>query len=163
MNLYEMTETAKQLMQLFEDGEIPEQAVNDTLESIGVNGKLEDYCKVINQFTADADCIDKEIHRLKRAKERKNKAIDRLNKAVVDYMTATNTRKTEVGTFAVSLRKSEAIEITDVTKIPEKFIKTTTKVTTAPDKTAIKKFLEEKEGNIVDGAVLVVNENLKIS
>lgn len=163
MNLYEMTETAKQLMQLFEDGEIPEQAVNDTLESIGVNGKLEDYCKVINQFETDIDGIDKELDRLNRAKERKNKAIDRLNKAVVDYMTATKIRKTEVGTFAVSMRKSEAIKITDATKIPEKFIKTTTKVTTAPDKTAIQKYLKEKEGNIVDGAVLVVNENLKIS
>lgn len=163
MNLYEMTEAAKQLMQLFEDGEIPEQAVNDTLESIGVNGKIEDYCKVINQFNTDIDGIDKELDRLKRAKERKNKAIDRLKKALTDYLVATNTRKTEAGTFAVSLRKSEAIEITDATKIPDKFIKTTTKVTTAPDKTAIKNYLKEKEGNIVDGAMLVVNENLKIS
>lgn len=162
MNLYEMTETAKQLMQLFEDGDIPEDAINDTLEGIGVQDKLEDYCKVIKSFGYDSDNIDREIKRLNSAKKRTQKAIDRLTKAVTEYLTTTKSRKATAGTFAVSLRNSESIEITDKSKIPDKFIVTKTTVEKTPDKTAIKKFLKENEENTVEGAMLVVNENLQI-
>lgn len=162
MNLYEMTETAKQLMQLFEDGDIPEDAVNDTLEGIRVQDKLEDYCKVIKSFEYDSSTIDREIERLKSAKERTQKAINRLTKAVTEYLTTTKSRKATAGTFALSLRKSESVQITDESKIPEKFIVTKTTVKTSPDKTAIKKFLKENEENAVEGAMLVVNENLQI-
>ena len=162
MNLYEMTETAKQLMQLFEDGDIPEKAVEDTLESIGVQAKLEDYCKVIQSFEYDSDTIDREIERLKSAKERTQKAIERLTKAVAEYLATAKSRKATAGTFSLSLRKSESVQITDESKIPEKFIVTKTTVKTAPDKTTIKKFLKENEENTVEGAMLVVNENLQI-
>ena len=60
------------------------------------------------------------------------------------------------------MRKSESIRITDESKIPEKFIVTKTTVKTSPDKTAIKKFLKENEENTLEGAMLVVNENLQI-
>ena len=162
MNLYEMTETAKHLMQLFEDGDISEDAVNDTLEGTGVQDKLEDYCKVIKSFEYDSDNIDKEIERLKSAKERTQKVINRLTKAVTEYLATTKSRKATAGTFALSLRKSESVQITDESKIPEKFIVTKTTVKTTPDKTAINKFLKENEDNAVEGAMLVVNENLQI-
>lgn len=162
MNLYEMTETAKQLMQLFEDGDIPEDAVNDTLEGIGVQDKLEDYCKVIKSFEYDSDNIDREIERLKSAKERTQKAVNRLTKAVTEYLTTTKSRKATAGTFALSLRKSESVQITDKSKIPDKFIVTKTTVEKTPNKTAIKEFLKENEENTVEGAMLIVNENLQI-
>ena len=162
MNLYEMTETAKQLMQLFEDGDIPEDAVNDTLEGIGVQDKLEDYCKVIKSFEYDTDNIDKEIERLKSAKERTQKAINRLTKAVTEYLATTKSRKATAGTFALSLRKSESVQITDESKIPEEGGGAEAAGETAPDKTSIKKFLKENEENAVEGAMLVVNENLQI-
>lgn len=162
MNLYKMAETAKQLMQLFEDGDIPEKAVEDTLESIGVQDKLEDYCKVIQSFEYDSDTIDREIERLKSAKERTQKAINRLTKVVAEYLATTKSRKATAGTFSLSLRKSESVQITDESKIPEKFIVTKTTVKTSPDQTAIKKFLKENEENTVEGAMLVVNENLQI-
>ena len=162
MNLYKMTETAKQLMQLFEDGNIPEKAVEDTLESIGVKDKIEDYCKVIKSFEYNTDTIDRELERLKSAKERTQKAIERLTKAVAEYLATTKSCKATAGTFSLSLRKLESVQITDESKIPEKFIVTKTTVKTSPDKTAIKKFLKENEENTVEGAMLVVNENLQI-
>lgn len=162
MNLYEMTATAKQLMQLFEDGDIPEDAINDTLEGIGVQDKLEDYCKVIKSFKYDSSTIDREIERLKSAKERTQKAINRLTKAVTEYLETTKSCKATAGTFTVSLRKSESIEITDKSKIPDKFIVAKTTVEKTPDKTAIKKFLKENEENTLEGAMLVVNKNLQI-
>lgn len=162
MNLYEMTTTAKQLMQLFEDGDIPEDAVNDTLEGIGVQDKLEDYCKVIKSFEYDSDTIDREIKRLKSAKERNLKGINRLEKAVTEYLATTKSRKATAGTFALSLRKLESVQITDKSKIPDKFIVTKTTVEKTPDKTAIKEFLKENEENTLEGAMLVVNEKLQI-
>lgn len=50
--LYELTEVSRQLIELFENEEIDEQTLQDTLEAIGVEGKLEDYCKVIRQLEA---------------------------------------------------------------------------------------------------------------
>ena len=44
----------------------------------------------------------------------------------------------------------------------EKFIVIKTTVKTSPNKTAIKKFLNENEKDTIEGAMLVVNENLQI-
>ena len=51
--LYELTGQAAQLMELLEAGEIDEQTVQDTLDSMMVPEKLEDYGMVIRQLTAD--------------------------------------------------------------------------------------------------------------
>lgn len=158
MNLYEMTEAARQLYDMFSAGDIPEEAVNDTLESLGVEGKIEDYCHVIGQFNADVVMLDNEIERLKAKKDAAKKGIDRMKAALSEYMRATNTEKTKAGTFALSFRKSEAVVIKDEAAIPAEFIKT--KTTTAPDKTAIKAAI--KNGQEIAGAELQVNQNLQI-
>lgn len=158
MTLYEMTTAASQLYELFINGEIPEEAVTDTLESIGVEGKIEDYCHVINQLGADIAAIDGEIARLSAKKAQARKGIERMKTALLGYMEATNTPKAKAGTFNLSVRKSEAVIINDLEKIPELYIKTKTE--TAPDKAAIKKAI--KAGLEIGGAVLQVNSNLQI-
>ena len=55
MTLYEMTEQAKTLYNMLSYGEIDEQTFNDTLESIGADDKINDYCIVIRQLKADAE------------------------------------------------------------------------------------------------------------
>lgn len=56
---------------------------------------------------------------------------------------------------AVTFRKSEKVEITDESKIPQELL--TVKYTTAPDKAAIKEAL--KAGEIIEGCSLVTNLN----
>lgn len=158
MTLYEMTAVATQLYDLFTEGEIPEEAVNDTLEGIGIADKVEDYCKVINQLNADVMTIDAEIDRLNAKKQRAKKGVDRMKTALLGFMTATDTTKTSAGTFNLSIRKSKAVVISDLEKVPEKYI--TVKTTTAPDKKAIKSAIES--GEQVEGAAIQINSNLMI-
>lgn len=158
MNLYEMTEAAKQLYDMFAAGDIPEEAVTDTLQGIGVEGKLEDYCHVISQLNADVDMFNKEIERLAAKKESAQKGVDRMKSALSAYMQATGREKEKAGTFALSFRKSEAVVINDELALPPAYIRT--KTTTAPDKTAIKNAI--KSGVEIPGAELQVNKNLQI-
>jgi len=158
MTLYEMTEVATQLYDLFTNGEIPEEAVIDTLEGIGVEGKIEDYCYVINQLVADTAMIDTEIERLKMKKAQAKGGIERMKKALLAYMTAADIKKTNAGTFTLSLRKSKSVVVSDISKIPEKYIKV--KTTTEPDKTALKKAIEAGEN--IEGATVQTNNNLQI-
>ena len=158
MTLYEMTVTATRLYDLFTSGDIPEEAVNDTLESLGVEGKIEDYCHVINQLGSDIASYEAEIERLNAKKQSAKKGIDRMKKALVAYMEVTNTPKVKAGVFDLSMRKSESVVIDDIDKLPEIYVKV--KQTTSPDKTAIKKAI--KAGEVISGAMLQVNNNLQI-
>lgn len=158
MNLYEMTEAAKQLYDMFTAGDIPEEAVNDTLEAMGVDGKLEDYCHVIGQLNADMTMYKNEIERLKAKQESAQKGVDRMKAALTGYMQATGKDKAKAGTYNLSFRKSEAVVIRDELALPVEYVKA--KTTTVPDKTAIKKAI--KNGMEVPGAELQVNQNLQI-
>lgn len=155
MTLYEMKQAAINLYEMLQADEIDEQAYNDTMEGIGADEKLEDYIYVIKQYEADNVAIKTEIDRLKANKEKNDKAIERMKKAVVDFMNATGQKKANAGTFKLSLRKSESTLITDETKIPSEYL-----VPQPPkvDKTAIKKAI--KLGIKVDGAVIEIKESV---
>ena len=155
MTLYEMKQAAINLYEMLQADEIDEQAYNDTMEGIGADEKLEDYIYVIKQYEADNVAIKTEIDRLKTNKEKNDKAIERMKKAVVDFMNATGQKKANAGTFKLSLRKSESTVITDETKIPSEYL-----VPQPPkvDKTAIKKAI--KLGIKVDGAVIEIKESV---
>ena len=155
MTLYEMKQAAINLYEMLQADEIDEQAYNDTMEGIGADEKLEDYIYVIKQYEADNVAIKTEIDRLKANKEKNDKAIERMKKAVVDFMNATGQKKANAGTFKLSLRKSESTVITDETKIPSEYL-----IPQPPkvDKVAIKKAI--KNGINVDGAVIEIKESV---
>jgi hypothetical protein len=66
--------------------------------------------------------------------------------------------KVESSFLKLSFRKSESVEVINEAQLLPEF--TTTKVTTTPNKTAIKEAI--KRGEVVEGAVLVTNQNLQI-
>ena len=156
--LYEMTEAARRLYELQENGDIPEKAVNDTLEAMGVEGKVEDYCCVIFELSGDIQKFENEKSRLEKKITSAEKLSEKLKAKLSEYMTAAKTDKLKAGTFALSFRKSEAVIVTDEAALPAEYIKT--KTTTAPDKTAIKTAI--KNGLTIAGAELQTNKNLQI-
>lgn len=158
MTLYKMTEAAKQLYEMLAAGDIPEEAVTDTLEGMGVEGKVEDYCHVIYQLTADIDMYDKEIKRLTAKMKSAKSGVERMKGALSAYMQATNHKKLAAGTFTLSFRKSESVVINDESALPQEYIKT--EIKKSPDKTAIKNAI--KNGQTVAGAELQENQNLQI-
>ncbi len=156
--LYEMTEAAKQLYFMLDNEEITEDVVNDTLEGMGADLKLEDYCKVIRQMKADADLIDSEEKRLKKKRQAIENIVKRLNKSVLDFMDATGKKKETTGIFTVRVSESKAVNVTDIEKLPKEFVKETVEV--KPDKKAIGALL--KAGETVAGAELQINRNIQI-
>lgn len=61
MSLFEMSNTAKQLYELLESGDIDEQILLDTMESIGASAKLEEIERSVNRR---ADKLARKMMRL---------------------------------------------------------------------------------------------------
>lgn len=158
MTLYEMTNQAAALYELLAAEEIDEQVYCDTLESIGAEEKIDSYCKIVRTIEADNTAIDAEIARLTAIKKRNIKSIARMKTALDGFMRATNSDKQKTPLFTVSYKKSDAVEITDLSAVPEIYINVKTERN--PDKMAIKKAI--KSGEKVPGAELKINMNIQI-
>lgn len=78
--------------------------------------------------------------------------------ALDGFMRATNSDKQKTPLFTVSYKKSDAVEITDLSAVPEIYINVKTERN--PDKMAIKKAI--KSGEKVPGAELKINMNIQI-
>lgn len=157
MNLYEMTETAKYLYLMLEDGEIDEQVVSDSIESMCVSDKLEDYCKVIQQFKADAKAYEAEKNRLKKKQEQAERAVERLSKAVINFMAVTGEEKKKCGLFDLRVNSGKSVQVVDVDKIPEQFFK---EQPAKLDVAGIRKIL--MDGGEVAGAALQIEPYITI-
>lgn len=127
-------------------------AINET----DLKEKAINYGYVIRSFEYENDIIDAEIKRLKALKEQKEKAIQKLKDAVSDAMNLYGIEKVESPALKLSFRKSESVEISE--NLDKRFM--IEKVTLQPDKIAIKEAI--KKGEQVEGAVLVINQNLQI-
>lgn len=157
MTLYEMTAAARALYELFAAEEIDEQTVEDTLESLGVEGKLEDCCKVIRQFEAEAQMFKDEAAKLTTKKDRAEMSIARLKAAIKQFLIISGKDKEKCGLFEVGLRKSQAVNITDEKLIPAEYkIAQPDKV----DKAGIRAVL--LEGGRLPGAELQTNQSVQI-
>ena len=157
MNIFEMTVAANQLYDLLTSGEIDEQTFNDTLQAMGTEEKLESYCKVIRQLEADAAMLKAEKERIDKKIKVSENAVNRMKKAVMDFMKASGSTKSTAGTFTVALSTSKAVNILDESKIPVRFL-----VEQEPkiDKSAIRQ--ELMSGAEIEGCELQINEGVRI-
>lgn len=157
MTLYEMTEFAKLLYDMLQADEVDEETVRDTIEAMGVQDKLEDYCKVIRQFEADAEMFKAEKGRIEAKKKKAENAVERLKNAVLHYMSTTNTDKQKCGLFEIKKSQSKAANITDASLIPAEYR------TPQPDKIEVGKIRKALlNGEQVAGAEIQINENINI-
>lgn len=155
--LYEMTENARYLYELLQAEEIDEQTIADTLEAMGIDEKLESYGKIIRQMQADADMFKAELDRLSVKKKSADNAVERMKKAVKDFMEASGQEKAKAGAFSFYLATTQAVNITDEKRIPADYL------IPQPDKidrNSIKKAL--KDGVEVAGAELVTNVGVRM-
>lgn len=151
MTLFEMSAAARELLALLEAGEIDEQTVEDTMESIGASEKLESYVHVQRQLEAEIAGFAAEIERMKARKESLEKQVARLKMAQAEFMRATGQKSAKAGTFRLTLRESKSVEITDEAAIPAEYI-TVIPPSTRPDKKAMLAAL--KDGAEISGASL---------
>ena len=120
------------------------------------NAKLENVALYIKGLEADASAIRAEEKALSERRSIKEKTAERLRGYLTLSMEAFGDKKLETPRVALSFRRSEQVEVFDESMLPNRFCKT--KIT--PDKTAIKKAI--KDGETVEGAILMERQNLQI-
>lgn len=158
MTLYEMTEQAKALYNMLSYGEIDEQTFNDTLESIGADDKINDYCIVIRQLKADTESCKEEKRRFEERIRQFENAQKRMKEALESFMLVTGKDKAKTDKFTLYHKTSNAVEITDLNAIPAEYIKPRKEDDIR--KSEIAKTI--KCGAEVPGAKLVTNKSLVI-
>lgn len=159
--LYQIRQDHYELLSHIEEsgGELTpeiEQALQLSEEEF--ESKAVSYAYVIKGFDGTEDIIDKEIERLSELKEKAVKRKELFKQRLSDAMQQFGVEKIETPTLKLSFRKSESIEITDVTKIAGKYLEE--KKTYTISKIKIKESI--KEGISVPGAELKTNYNLQI-
>lgn len=149
--LYEMSTAARMLLDMLTNDEIDEQTFNDTVEAMGAIEKVEGYCQIIAQLNGESDMFKKEIDRLAKKKAFTDNKIKWLKNQLHNFYTANGARVIKAGTFTVSIRKSEYVDISDESKIPKKYMKV---------KSAIKDAI--KQGIKIKGAEILSRESVQI-
>lgn len=163
MKLYEIKDLYSLFYDKVEAGEIDEDAIADTLESI--DGEFEDKADniacLIKNLLAEADAIKTEEKTLKERRESKERRAESLKNYLSIAMQQIGKSKVETARNAISFRKSTKLQITDETwfmdKYP-KFIKTEI-VRTIPKKEVTDAI---KAGGTFVGAELVEKQNIQI-
>ena len=116
------------------------------------------YGFIVKELEGNIDLIDLEIKRLNALKKPLVNSIDRLKNNLSNAMQMFEVTELKTPLLKINFRKSESVEVTDIDLLDADFVKTT--ITKAADKIAIKEAI--KQGENVQGAVLVTNQNLQI-
>lgn len=142
-----------------QEGEItPEQDEQLAINRYELETKAVDYSMAILQLNAWVEMADKEAKRVTAIKNAYKKTAETLKQRITDAMERYDIREVKDATIKVSLRKSVQTIIDDLYQVPKQY--KTVKVETTPDKTAIKKAIQE--GEIIEGAHLEEKNNLQI-
>jgi alanine dehydrogenase len=158
-SLFNISKEAIELASLLEEGEYtPEIEQALAINQNELQEKAINYGYVVRSLESDVTTIDEEIKRLRSLKEAKTNAIDRMKSSVLNAMQIYGLKKIESPTLNVSIRESESVHVHSLDQLSYKF--KSFKTTVSADKVKIKKAI--KEGENIEGAVIVTNCNLQI-
>ena len=152
MNLYEIDQEIMNCVDM-ETGEIIDPARLDELQ-IDRDTKIENIACWIKNLNADAEAFKTEKQSFAdRQKAAENKA-ESLKKYLANYLAG---QKFSTPKVAISFRKTSSVNVTDISQLPEEFLKF---ADPTPDKTAIKNAI--KAGTTVTGAEIVEGQSISI-
>ena len=133
MTLYEMEQRYRSFLDMAEEGELSEEALQDMREYLltDIAEKLEGYGCVLKQLQADAEAVKAEKLRLAGKQASLEKNIDRLRETMKDAMLLTDQRKvkTALFTFSTTTRLKTIVDVEE-SKIPPQWQKVTIKADT---------------------------------
>lgn len=158
MKLYELAENYNELLALLDNEEATTEELADTLDGINdaIEVKVDNICRVRKYLEGKVEVYKAEAKRLTElAKQAENNA-DSMKNYLDEQLKRMNIKKMDTELFKLSYRKSDSVNVIDLDAVPDEY----KRITIAPDKTAIKKAI--KDGETVNGAELVVNQNLQI-
>lgn len=166
MNLWQLTQEEMEFISLMEEtgGEItPELEEELAVRRENFEDKAHSYTKLILKLEADAEAAAAEIKRIQDLKKTRENTIKRLKTTLRDALQIfgrpdgkTGVMKYETPLFKLSIRTSNAVEVTDEQELPDEFWAVKREVS----KTLISNAI--KEGREVPGATMVENKSLQI-
>lgn len=166
MKLYEIAADYENLLAAVEAGEIPEEAISDTLESMTalLEDKADNIACLIKNLTAEAEAIRAEEINLAERRKAKERRIDGLKTYLGETLLRAGYDKLETARNRISFRKSESVTVADEAKFVEWAVKHHDDLLTYKEptinKTAIKKALAS--GEEIAGAVIESKSNIQI-
>lgn len=108
MTLYEIAQDFLALMQDIENGNIPEEAVKDTLECVELafEDKADNIACYIKNLNAEAAAIKAEEEKLAERRKSKEKEAERLQSYLADMLQRTGFDKVETARNKITFRKN---------------------------------------------------------
>ena len=166
MKLYEIANDYLALLNAIDEGEIPEEAIADTLEAITgeIETKADNIACLLKSIDADVVAIKAEEARLAERRKAKEKSAERIKQYLADTLQRTGIDKVETARNKISFRKSESVEVLDESAFIKWALGIRDDLLTFTDpkvnKTEVKKAL--KSGDEIIGAQLVSKQNIQI-
>lgn len=113
MKLYEIAEEYEDLIAAIENGDVPEEAVADTLESIQslLEDKADNIACLVKSLSAEASAIKAEEDALAKRRKQKERIVQRLKSYLSDVLLRSGYTKLETARSKISFRKSEGVVI----------------------------------------------------
>ena len=149
--LYAIANNIRNVLELGESGEIPDEAIADTLEALNMefDEKLDAVLAYRQGLVHESSAYDAEIERLTARKKALNSKADKMKEYAINMMQAVH-KVNHTGLFSVTIGKpSKVVGIDDLSLIPAEF--TVTKI--EPNRTAIKKAIDS--GETIPGALII--------
>ena len=115
-SLYQISDAYLYLLECIESEEIPEEAINDTLESVKADftDKADNIACYIKLLKYQADNLKSEINALKKRAEAKSKKADRLTEYLFNCMERADINKLETARAVLRIAKNvPAVELED--------------------------------------------------
>ena len=160
LSLYELTTNYKNLVELLDDENVPNDVLEQGMASIGddIEVKAENYAKIIKNFEGEAETIDKEIKRLTSLKRVKKNRVLSLKANLYDGLKAVGMKKIKGALFTISIGKNpSSLDVIDEKLIPTEYF--------IPQKPILDKklLLDDLKAKIeVAGASIKQGESLRI-
>lgn len=116
--------------------------------------KVEGIALWIKNLLSDADAIKSEEEKLAQRRKANENKVKNLKEYLSKFL---NGQKFKTPKVSISYRKSESVEVTDLSKLDDDYLKFAEPTV---DKTKVKKAL--KAGTVLQGVSLVENQNIQI-
>ena len=159
--LYEIAERYRALEALLEDEYVDNSMLMDALSEVDdeFNDKVKNITHLLKDSEYHCNYLKLEEERLNKKRKSLEKKIDNLKIYIDANMKLRGTKKVDVGTFTITVRKNPPkVEVVEFNDIPTRFIKSKTEYSV--DRKGILEAI--KLGEEVDGIKLVQTESLMI-
>lgn len=147
MKLYEIADNYRAFIAAVEEGEIPEEAIADTLDAIAgeADAKIDSIICLIKEKRRFAEAIAEEARALVKRQRQAERSAEWLEEYITRALDAMGKAEFESARNKVSFRRSEAVKITDEAAFidwADKFCPDAVKIEKKASRTAISKIVK---------------------